>query len=105
MRTAAKPDKVFDRLAERGHVVVHATEQERTEALATEAAETGAMIVADTLDQVADLNAAIREHRVVTGHVDDRGALTTQAGERIGVGDRVATRRNDYDLGVANRDT
>ena len=27
------------------------------------------------------------------------------AGERIGVGDRVATRRNDRDLGVANRDT
>ena len=105
MRTAAKPDKVFDRLAERGHVVVHATEQERTAALATEAAETGAMIVADTREQIADLNAAIREHRVVTGHVDDRRALTTQAGERIGVGDRVATRRNDYDLGVANRDT
>ncbi len=105
MRTAAKPDKVFDRLAERGHVVVYATEQERTAALATEAAETGAMIVADTREQVADLNAAIREHRVVTGHVDDRRALTTQAGERIGVGDRVATRHNDYDLGVANRDT
>ena len=63
------------------------------------------MIVADTREQVADLNAAIRELRVVTGHVDDRRALTTQAGERIGVGDRVATRRNDYDLGVANRDT
>ncbi len=31
--------------------------------------------------------------------------LTTAAGERIGVGDRVATRRNDRDLGVANRDT
>ena len=31
--------------------------------------------------------------------------LTTRAGEVIGVGDRVATRRNDRDLGVANRDT
>ena len=31
--------------------------------------------------------------------------LTTRAGEAIGVGDRVATRRNDRDLGVANRDT
>ena len=31
--------------------------------------------------------------------------VTTRAGEVIGVGDRVATRRNDRDLGVANRDT
>ncbi len=29
----------------------------------------------------------------------------TAAGERIGVGDRVATRRNDRNLDVANRDT
>ena len=29
----------------------------------------------------------------------------TRRGERIGLGDRVATRRNDRDLGVANRDT
>jgi hypothetical protein len=52
------------------------------------------------LEQVADLNAAIRELRVVTGRVDDRRVVTTQAGERIGVGDRVATRRNDDGLGV-----
>jgi hypothetical protein len=31
--------------------------------------------------------------------------VTTRAGQRIGAGDRVATRRNDSDLGVANRDT
>ena len=31
--------------------------------------------------------------------------VTTAAGQRIGVGDRIATRRNDRDLGVANRDT
>ncbi|HET7041791.1 MAG TPA: hypothetical protein VFI13_07220, partial [Gemmatimonadales bacterium] len=37
--------------------------------------------------------------------VDGRRGLVTAAGERLCVGDRVATRRNDYDLGVANRDT
>jgi hypothetical protein len=31
--------------------------------------------------------------------------LVTHDGDRIGVGDRVATRRNDYGHGVANRDT
>src|SRR3546814_392156 len=36
---------------------------------------------------------------------DDTRAVLTDAGERIGVGDRVATRRNDRDLGVSNRDT
>lgn len=30
--------------------------------------------------------------------------MTTAAGERIGVGDQITTRRNDRDLGVANRD-
>ncbi len=32
-------------------------------------------------------------------------AVTTRVGQRIGAGDRIATRRNDRDLGVANRDT
>ena len=31
--------------------------------------------------------------------------VVTDAGERLGVGDRVMTRRNDRDLAVANRDT
>jgi exodeoxyribonuclease V alpha subunit len=31
--------------------------------------------------------------------------VTSRAGQRIGVGDRIATRRNDRDLDVANRDT
>ncbi|MGH8892610.1 MAG: MobF family relaxase [Actinomycetes bacterium] len=105
MRAGTEPGEVFDWLAERGHVLVHASETERTAALADEAAETRALVIADTREQIADLNAAIRERRVTTGQVDDRRALVTQAGERIGVGDRIATRHNDYHLGVANRDT
>ena len=37
--------------------------------------------------------------------VDDTSTVTTRAGERIGLGDVIATRRNDRDLDVANRDT
>ena len=59
-------------------------------------------------DQVADLNAAIRDHRAHERHGRARVShqvVTTSAGERIGVGDRVATRRNDTGLQVANRQT
>jgi exodeoxyribonuclease V alpha subunit len=63
------------------------------------------LVVADTREHVADLNQEIRERLVAAGQVDDSRVLVTDSGERIGVGDRVATRRNDYDLNVANRDT
>jgi exodeoxyribonuclease V alpha subunit len=62
------------------------------------------LVVADTREQVAALNGTIRDRLVAAGRVDDTAAVTTDAGEHIGVGDRVATRRNDRDLEVANRD-
>ncbi|HEY5190286.1 MAG TPA: AAA family ATPase, partial [Solirubrobacteraceae bacterium] len=105
MRSAENPEAVFDLLVQRGQIVVHSDETSRTAALADDAAATGALVVADTREQVADLNQAIRERLVTAGQVDDSRVLVTDSGERIGVGDRVATRRNDYDLGVANRDT
>ena len=61
--------------------------------------------MADTREQVAALNGAIRDRLVAAGYVDDRRGFVTDAGERLGVGDRVMTRRNDRDLAVANRDT
>lgn len=101
MRKGDKPEAVFDALHRRGQIVVHASDLEREAALA-EAGSVGDLVVADTREQVAILNAAIREQRqgVVNG-----GALVTARGEQIGVGDRVATRRNDAELGVANRQT
>ena len=105
MRSGENPEVVFDLLVQRGQIVVHSDETSRTAALADDAAATGALVVADTREQVADLNQAIRERLVTAGRVDDSRVLVTDSGERIGVGDRVATRRNDYDLGVANRDT
>ncbi len=109
MRTGERPGEVFDALVDRGQIVVHATEVERLAALT----EAEGLVVADTREQVAALNAAIRDRRHSTAQGAPAGRLTTAlteglttgAGERIGVGDRVATRRNDRHLGVANRDT
>ena len=62
-------------------------------------------VVASTREQVSELNAVIQEAMITGGMVDDTSTVTTRAGERIGIGDVIATRRNDRDLDVANRDT
>ncbi|WP_345525103.1 MobF family relaxase [Nocardioides endophyticus] len=102
MRTGDDPGGVFDALVRRGRVVVHPSEVERTAALA-EVGARGDLVVASTREQVAELNATIRDHH----HKADCGEVitTTAAGERIGLGDRVATRHNDADLQVTNRQT
>ena len=105
MRTGQDPVAVFGQLVERGQIVLHDDEAARTKVLADNAATTGALVVADTREQVADLNQAIRERQVASGKVDDSRVLLTNSGERIGIGDKVSTRRNDHTLGVANRDT
>jgi len=109
MRSGEHSGQVFDTLLERGEIVIHASEVEAVEAIAT----ARGLVLADTRDQVTALNAAIRDQRADDAGGDRNGerggerggVLTTRAGEVIGVGDRVATRRNDRDLGVANRDT
>ena len=119
IRSGERPGEVFDALFERGQIVLHASEVERTAALAAigaARADNGdQLVIADTRDQVAALNAAIRDCRQNLRHGADgdsgegvgerAGEPVTRRGERIGLGDRVATRRNDRDLAVANRDT
>ena len=102
MRSGDDAPTVFDELYRRGQIVVHSTEVERTAALA-EAGAAGDLVIADRREQVEDLNAAIRDLRPQ----DDKSTwvVTTAGGERVGLGDRVATRRNDADLQVANRQT
>ncbi|WP_344047081.1 MobF family relaxase [Nocardioides panacihumi] len=116
MRTGQDAGEVFDALVRRGQIVLHASEVERTAALAEKGAA-GELIIADRRDHVADLNAAIRDlgrHHPGTGASDDATSsdndsdsrvLTTGRGETIGLGDTVATRHNDPNLGVANRQT
>jgi exodeoxyribonuclease V alpha subunit len=102
MRDGQDPAGVFDALHGRGQILVHASDVERSAALAQVGAA-GWLVIADTREQVADLNGAIRDRRQAqraTSH-----CMETAGGERIGLGDRVATRRNDPGLGVANRQT
>ncbi len=103
MRTGHHAGDVFDSLHERGLITLHASEVERLAAL-SDTEQHGGLVIADTREQVGALNAAIRDQRLTTGETVVTGAVTTAAGEQIGLGDRVATRRNDRDLGVANRD-
>ncbi|RHW24095.1 TrwC relaxase [Nocardioides immobilis] len=106
--------QVWAALWRRGQVRIYPSEAERTQALAQLAADSilsrdrrarQMLMLADTREQTTALNGAIRDRLVAAGRVDDTHAVATDAGERLGVGDRVATRRNDRDLGVTNRDT
>ena len=100
MRSGERPGDVFDELLERGEIVIHTSEVERTAALSEVGIED--LVIADTRDAVASLNAAIRDRRPQHAEAD---SVVTRCGEAIGLGDRIATRLNDRDLGVANRDT
>ncbi len=103
MRTGERAGEVFDALLDRGLIAVYPTEVER-QAVLTNLQSDGGRVIADTREQVAALNAGIRDRRLASGVTAPGGALTTAAGDRIGPGDEIATRRNDRDLGVANRD-
>ena len=102
MRTGEDAGEVFDQLVSRGDVVVHASDVERADALAVHAS-CGDLVVTDTREQVARINALARRMRVDIGDVSD--GVVTRAGELIGVGDPIMTRRNDTDHDVANRET
>lgn len=100
MRTGHNPAEVFDALHDHGQIAIHPSDLERTAALAA----VDGLVIADTRDQVAALNAAIRDHRRAHGASPASPAVTTRSGETISAGDLVATRRNNAELGVANRD-
>jgi hypothetical protein len=110
MRTGVEPAGVFDSLLARGRIRLHPDAAALREAIAAAAAEQlrrgeHVAVVVDTREQAAELNATIRGALAAAGRVDDQRVAITGSGERIGAGDRIATRRNDRDLGVANRDT
>ncbi|WP_089304981.1 MobF family relaxase [Geodermatophilus pulveris] len=110
MRTGENSGTVFDALLARGQIRLHPDDEVLQKALAAAAADgllTGerVAVVVATRGQAAALSTAIRDRLVTDGRVDDRRVVVTGAGQRIGVGDRIATRRNDRDLRVANRDT
>lgn len=109
LRHGDDPAEVFTRLQARGQVHRYDSPAERDAAIAAEViadrrgGRAGAVVV-DTREQAARLNAEIREQLVDAGLVDDTSATVTSAGQRIGAGDTIATRRNDVGADVANRD-
>ncbi|GGF36363.1 hypothetical protein GCM10011519_07340 [Marmoricola endophyticus] len=111
MRAGEDSADIFDTLLARGDIVIHASEVERLAAVAetaTAPADAAPLLIADTREQVSLLNAAIRDRRLRDLSAPSNApasTLTTSTGEQISSGDRIATRRNDRDLGVANRDT
>ncbi|WP_245177146.1 MobF family relaxase [Geodermatophilus sp. DF01-2] len=109
MRRGDTPGVVFDALLALGRIRLHPDSAALQDALAATAAHDpragDVAVVAGTREQVTELNAAIRDRLVADGRVDDAQVVTTRAGQRIGAGDRIATRRNDRNLEVANRDT
>ncbi len=62
MRAGEHSGEVFDALLARGEIQIHASEVERRHALAC-IGTVGSLVIADTREQVADLNAAIRDQR------------------------------------------
>jgi thymidine kinase len=111
MRAGDDPGAVFDALHAGGRIAVHGREVERRGALADRLATARlsgggtATVVVDTREQAAILNSVIRDRLVAAGAVDDRRVAVTHDGQRLGAGDVIVTRRNDHDLGVANRET
>ncbi|WP_017934509.1 MobF family relaxase [Nocardioides sp. Iso805N] len=105
MRTGRDSAAVFDELCRRGLIQVYRSEVERTAALAQLGAD-GALVLAERRELVSDLNAAIHDQRNVSDGADPAArVVATAGGEHIGLGDKVATRRNDTSLHVANRQT
>lgn len=107
MRTGHQPGGVFDQLLARGEIAIHASDVERLAALAALATDRpgepgGGVVVVDTREAAGRINTLVHHTRRLTGQVTDE--VTTTAGQRIGVGDTIATRRNDPKIEVANRE-
>ena len=109
LREGSDPAGAAQALVERGAVVVHQSREEAVAAIAAlaagEAHQEGALAVTVATNADArELNQAARALRVAAGEVDDSVVVTGMGGARVGLGDRVVTRRNDNRAGVANRE-
>lgn len=108
MRAGHEPVDLFDQLDARGLIRLHATAEQAHEQIAdaTAGAIARGRSVAATVatnDEASDLNERVRKQRIASQAVDDTTTNTGRDGLPIGVGDVIATRRNDSNLGVANR--
>ncbi|WP_167350496.1 MobF family relaxase [Microbacterium arborescens] len=110
MRSRELPDELFDKLHARGNVAVHATMDDAREAITRDAiararAGSTVAIATATNEDAATLNALIQQAHADAGHTT--AARVDVAGSdllTIRNGDRIMTRKNVRELGVANRD-
>ncbi|SMX94338.1 conjugative relaxase domain-containing protein, TrwC/TraI family [Brevibacterium sp. Mu109] len=102
MRDRENPGDAFDRLAAMGLITLHANEEQARDHITKHTREGEAITVA-TNDEATVLNERIRAGRVEGGEVDDTITATGSDDLPIGAGDLIQTRKNDSDLGVANR--
>lgn len=102
MRDRSSPGAVFDQLTAMGLVTLHADDDHAQEHI-TNNAQDGEAITVATNDEAAAVNERIRAGRIERGEVNDIMTATGSDGLPIGAGDLIQTRKNDSDLGVANR--
>ncbi len=102
MRDRENPGDVFDRLAAMNLVTLHADDEQAREHI-TDHAQDGEAITVATNYEAAALNERVRAGKVERGEVDDTVTATGSDGLSIGRGDVIQTRKNDSDVGVANR--
>lgn len=104
LRQGKNPAALFDQLCSLGLVRLHDSDDEAQAVIAGTARASDAIATA-TNDEARALNERIRERRVTAGEVNDSRAAVGSDGLSIGAGDVIQTRRNDAQLGVANRQT
>lgn len=110
IRSGIDPGAAFDRLLAEGHVQLWGSDAEALANLSMTvvdrhtAGETQAVSVA-TNDEASLLNEAVHQQLVEHGQVDTTVTVHGSDGLEIGVGDRVMTRENSAQYGVANRQT
>lgn len=102
IRDGRNPGEVFDQLTSLGLIRLHDSGDEAREHIA-QARQDGEAITVSTSDEARTVNARIREERVSNGVVDDTTTVYGSDGLPIGAGDVIQTRKNNTDVGVANR--
>lgn len=109
MRDRDDPGQIFDELAARGLVQVGTPDEVRERLAETLALEQQAgrstIAVTSTNAAAQQINHAVYERLVDVGMIDPATITHGRDGDPIAAGAQVATRENDRELGVANRQT
>ncbi len=104
MRAGENPALLLDQFHALGLIRLHETIDALHGAIGSGARDGDAITVA-TNEEARELNTRIQAERVQRGAVDSTRTSTGNDGLPIGAGDVIQTRKNDSDLGVANRQT